>query len=185
MKNYNIIIVILLLVMAGLGGYIIVKKPLSSSLPKETLPSWSGSISQTSTSTPQTPTFVPGFDEFVLLIGENTKIFGIDEDNPYIGEPPAPANIGSENAVPQTFVASFEIWGDVVRVDYEEHILHLAADYPRPIDKEFTPRGPLLSLEDMKEGVRIVVSGDYDEKGEVDLKDIDFIQVIHDDIHRF
>jgi len=39
-------------------------------------------------------------------------------------------------------------------------------------------------LEDIRGGVRIIVSGYYDENGETYLKDIEFIQVIDDDIHR-
>ena len=185
MKNWNVIIIILFLVAVFLGGYIAFKKQSSSSLEKSTWSDYSSEISTSSTQELAEEGAGTLEEEFTIGVGENTKIFGIDPDNPYIGEPPISKGFFEDEFLPeQVGIEAFEIWGDVAEVDYERKIVSLVADYPREISSEFTPRGPRLSLEDIKGGVRIIVSGYYDENGETDLKDIEFIQVIDDDIHR-
>ena len=189
MKNLNVIIIILFLVAVFFGGYIAFKEQSLPSLEKST---WSDYSSEISTSSTQEvaeegagTVFIQPEEEFTIGVGENTKIFGIDPDNPYIGEPPISKGFEGESLPEQVDgIEAFEIWGDVAEVDYQRKIVSLVADYPREISSEFTPRGPRLSLEDIRGGVRIIVSGYYDESGETDLKDIEFIQVIDDDIHR-
>ena len=117
--------------------------------------------------------------EFTLSIGESTKIFGIAKDNPYYGEPPAAAGIGIEIEGLQSLesISFFEIWGSVLSVDLGNNMIRISSDYPRPIGTAFTPRGPEISLEDIKEGDRIVASSVYDENVQADYDNMQFIQI--------
>ena len=115
--------------------------------------------------------------EFTLSIGESTKIFGIAKDNPYYGEPPAGAVIEIDSSQSLGSSSFFEIWGSVLSVDLGNNMIRIASDYPRPIDTAFTPRGPEISLEDIKEGDRIVASSAYDENAEADYDNMQFIQI--------
>jgi len=110
--------------------------------------------------------------EFTISVGENTKLFGIAADNPYYGEPPATKTFGQVE-----ITKSFEIWGDVISVYPDKKEVRISSDYPRSIVTAFTPRGPEISLEDIKEGDRIVASGEYDANGEPDYNNIQFIQI--------
>jgi len=121
---------------------------------------------------------VPGDEKkvFLLVLSENTQVFGIAKENPYYGEPPVPIIRGGD-IQSSGFSTSFEIWGDVVDIDAQVKTVSISSDFPRDIGTEFTPRGPQLSLEDIKEGDRIVASSTYDENGEVDYENIQFIQI--------
>jgi len=110
--------------------------------------------------------------EFRLVLGENAQLFGIAAENPYYGEPPATKTFGQVE-----ITKSFEIWGDVVSVDLNDNTIIISTDYPRPINTDFTPRGPRVSLQDIKVGDRIVASSEYDESGEPDYNNIQFIQI--------
>jgi len=162
MKNYYVIaIVILGLLAVFLGGLIIFRKNQASWQP-ELLEA--RSQLDTSLDTPA--------KEFTISVDGNTKLFGIAAHNPYYGEPPAPIEFGAEQS--HEF---FELWGDVISVDENEKTFRISSDYPRSIVTAFTPRGPEVSLDDLKEGDRVVVSGTYDANGEADYSAIEFIQI--------
>lgn len=113
--------------------------------------------------------------EFTIFVGEHTQIFGIAADSPYYGEPPAVTVIGGAGDIQPA--KSFEIWGDVISVDQNKKAIRISSDYPRPISTAFTPRGPKISLQDIKKGDRVVASSEYDAKGEPDYGSIKFIQI--------
>ena len=117
-------------------------------------------------------------EEFIISVGENTKLFGIAAEHPYYGEPPASIGVGGGGTIqPLSSNKDFEIWGDVLSVEPDKKEIRISSDYPRPIATAFTPRGPEISLEDIKKGDRIVASGAYDESGEPDYNNIQFIQI--------
>lgn len=168
MKSYNTIVIILLFIAAFLGGYVIFQnkqKELSpSAFLTDTLGDISGETEVESGDTSQ--------KEFTISVGVDTQIFAIDIDDPYIGELPASFNIGT-----MASTGSFEIMGEVIFVDSKEYTVLISSDYPRPINKAFTPRGPKVSLGDIKEGDRIVANGEFDAQGEADYSNIEFIQI--------
>jgi len=115
---------------------------------------------------------------FTIFIGPETKIFGVDSDNPYKGEPPGNIGIAAGGQESPDVTLPFEIFGDVFTVDLQEQVIRITSDYPRNIGTEFTPRGPQISLEDIKEGDRIVASDTYDAGDAIDFRDMEFIQVL-------
>lgn len=180
-KLFTISIIVLLLVAVGLG-YLIYKQktdgarnllPQGRFASEDSLESSQIDFNVPSEGASDTQV-IPGDEkkEFLLTLNENTQLFGIAKDDPYYGEPPAPS--GTIGAVE---VESFEIWGDAVSFDLNDNTISISADYPRPINTAFTPRGPKLSLKDIKAGDRIVASGMYGEKGEPDYGNIQFVQI--------
>ena len=162
MKHYYTIAIVALAVLAlALGGLIIFQKNKASQK-KEVLQSSSGETEK---------------KEFAISVDENTQIFGIAKENPYYGEPPASTTVGGDGLQPTSVSNLFEIFGDVISVDPNKKTIRISSDYPRPINTAFTPRGPKVSLKDIKEGDRIVASGAYDEKGEAGYNNIQFIQI--------
>ena len=185
MNTYIVSVIILSLGAMFLGGYIIFNKQSSVSLPAATLPTWSDSSSGEG----------EGYEEpvledeeqvlFTLSLDENVKIFGIDPQDPYIGEPPSPTGTDeAEKTGLNDFIPKFELWGDVNDVDIQEGKIFLNAGYPRPIGTKFTPRGPQLSFVDIKKGDRIIVSGYIGDDGIPDYTKIEFIQFLEDSAHR-
>jgi len=177
MKNYyTIAIVILVLLAVFLGGLIIFQKKNQVSRQQELLqsdlPAGNG---------PRETADIPedtSQKEFIISVGENTKLFGIASDNPYYGEPPAPVSIGGPGGIePLGSSTAFEIWGLVISVDPDKKEIRISSDYPRPINTPFAPRGPKVSLQDIREGDRIVASSEYDANGEPDYNNIQFIQI--------
>jgi len=177
MKNYYTTAIVALTVIAlALGGLVILQKNKTSN--KTELPSPTseengegvsskfrvkiGDISQ---------------KEFAISVGENTQIFGIAKDDPYYGEPPAPVSIGGDDTEPLLLSNSFEIFGDVVSVNLNDNVIRISTDYARPLNTAFTPRGPRVSLQDIKVGDRIVANGAYDKNGEANYSSIKFIQI--------
>ena len=116
--------------------------------------------------------------EFSIFIGPNTQIFGVDQNNPYKGEPPSSINIGPDGPDSPDLKWGFEIFGNVFEIDIQEQAIRVTIDGYRDIDSEFTPRGPRILLEDIKEGERIVAKSTYNEDGGTDLRDIEFIQIL-------
>ena len=171
-----------------LGGYIIFNKQSPVSLPAATLPDWSNSSSGEG-EVYEEPVLE---DEeqvlFTLSLDENVKIFGIDPQDPYIGEPPSSVRMGEEGEegeeLSSVSMSKFELWGDVNDVDIQEGKIFLNAGYPRPIGTKFTPRGPQLSFADIKKGDRIIVSGYFGDDGSPDYTKIEFIQFLEDSVHR-
>ena len=185
MKTYIVSVIILSLGAMFLGGYIIFNKQSSVSLPAATLPTWSDSSSGEG-EVYEEPVLE---DEeqvlFTLSLDENVKIFGIDPQDPYIGEPPSPTGTDeAEKTGLNDFIPKFELWGDVNDVDIQEGKIFLNAGYPRPIGTKFTPRGPQLSFVDIKKGDRIIVSGSVGDDGTPDYTKIEFIQFLEDSVHR-
>ncbi|TSD03900.1 MAG: hypothetical protein Greene071421_512 [Parcubacteria group bacterium Greene0714_21] len=174
-KLFTATIVILVLVAVGLGYFIYRQK---SGGPNDLLFERRFSSSDSPQSEDTSDTQAGAGDEkkeFLLVLGENTQLFGIAKENPYYGEPPASTSIGGD-AVQQPS-SSFEIWGDVLSVDKNEKAIRISSDAPRPINTPFTPRGPRVSLQDIKAGDRIVASSAYNENGEADYTNIQFIQI--------
>ena len=185
MKTYTVSVIMLSLGAMFLGGYIIFNKQSSVSLPAATLPTWSDSSSGEG-EVYEEPVLE---DEeqvlFTLSLDENVKIFGIDPQDPYIGEPPSPTGTDeAEKTGLNDFIPKFELWGDVNDVDIQEGKIFLNAGYPRPIGTKFTPRGPQLSFVDIKKGDRIIVSGSVGDDGTPDYTKIEFIQFLEDSVHR-
>ncbi|MDA1169506.1 MAG: hypothetical protein O3A36_04160 [bacterium] len=177
MKIYsatNIVIIVLIATALALGILILFQK--NQAVKKAELPP---SIAQENVEDVlNSPTVEFGDtaqNEFGISVNENTQIFGIAKENPYYGEPPAATVIGGETEA--EVVSSFEIWGDVASVDFNDNVISISTDAPRPINTPFTPRGPIVSLQDIKVGDRIVASGVYDENGEADYSNIQFIQI--------
>ena len=171
-----------------LGGYIIFTKQSPVSLSSATLPTWSDSSSE-EVELYEYP--VLEYEEevlFTLSLDENVKIFGIDPQDPYIGEPPSSVRMGEEGEegeeLSSVSMSKFELWGDVNDVDIQEGKIFLNAGYPRPIGTKFTPRGPQLSFADIKKGDRIIVSGYFGDDGSPDYTKIEFIQFLEDSVHR-
>lgn len=176
MKNYYTIAVVVLGVFAlVLGGLIIFQRIQVLQKEKVSQAAWQKNsefvLSELEIDIDDVEDIVQ--KEFTISVGENTQLFGIAAENPYYGEPPASPGI----AVGVTEDTSFEIWGDVVFVDFNDNVIRISTDDPRPINTDFTPRGPKVLLEDIKVGDRIVASGIYDENGEADYSDIEFIQI--------
>ena len=173
MKIYSFanVIILILIITALVLGYIIFQQRISS---QKDLPVPISSPIEDPDSSLVTSVEKITEGEFTILVGPNTQIFGIDPDNPYKGEPPAIINLGQ----PSDLSRPYEIFGDVFTVDLQEQVIRITSDYPRNIGTEFTPRGPQISLEDIKEGDRIVASDNLDEEGLIDYRDIKFIQVL-------
>ena len=188
MKTYTVSVIMLSLGAMFLGGYIIFNKQSPVSLPAATLPDWSNSSSGEG-EVYEEPVLE---DEeqvlFTLSLDENVKIFGIDPQDPYIGEPPSSVRMGEEGEegeeLSSVSMSKFELWGDVNDVDIQEGKIFLNAGYPRPIGTKFTPRGPQLSFADIKKGDRIIVSGYFGDDGSPDYTKIEFIQFLEDSVHR-
>ena len=188
MKTYTVSVIMLSLGAMFLGGYIIFNKQSPVSLPAATLPAWSNSSSGEG-EVYEEPVLE---DEeqvlFTLSLDENVKIFGIDPQDPYIGEPPSSVRMGEEGEegeeLSSVSMPKFELWGDVNDVDIQEGKIFLNAGYPRPIGTKFTPRGPQLSFADIKKGDRIIVSGYFGDDGSPDYTKIEFIQFLEDSVHR-
>jgi len=185
MKTYTVSVIMLSLGAMFLGGYIIFNKQSPVSLPAATLPDWSNSSSGEG-EVYEEPVLE---DEeqvlFTLSLDENVKIFGIDPQDPYIGEPPSSRGVGEAGKeLSSDSIAKFELWGDVNDVDIQEGKIFLNAGYARPIDTKFTPRGPQLSFADIKKGDRIIVSGYIGDDGIPDYTKIEFIQFLEDSVHR-
>lgn len=188
MKTYTVSVIMLSLGAMFLGGYIIFNKQSPVSLPAATLPAWSNSSSGEG-EVYEEPVLE---DEeqvlFTLSLDENVKIFGIDPQDPYIGEPPSSVRMGEEGEegeeLSSVSMSKFELWGDVNDVDIQEGKIFLNAGYPRPIGTKFTPRGPQLSFADIKKGDRIIVSGYFGDDGSPDYTKIEFIQFLEDSVHR-
>jgi len=173
MKNpFTIVIIILIITAISLGYFIFQQR---TSLTGKELP-----VPISSKLSPEEiPDVFTTEEEFTIFIGENTKIFGIDQDNPYKGELPASIRLGPGGIFPAPdLTRPFEIFGDVFDIDLQEQVIRITTDAPRNIDTEFTPRGPLISLEDIKEGDRVVISDTYNEEGTTDFREIDFIQLL-------
>jgi len=173
MKIYSFanVIILILIITALVIGYLIFQQRISSqkNLPAPISSPLDAPDASTTTSVQETAE-----GEFTIFIGPETKIFGVDQGNPYTGEPPAIINLGQ----PSDLSRPYEIFGDVFTVDLQEQVIRITSDYPRNIGTEFTPRGPQISLEDIKEGDRIVASDNLDEEGLIDYRDIKFIQVL-------
>jgi len=186
MKIYIVSVIMLSLGAILLGGYIIFTKQSPVSLSSATLPIWSDSSSE-EVELYEYP--VLEYEEevlFTLSLDENVKIFGIDPQDPYIGEPPSLSEMdeaGEETGL-SVLIQQFELWGDVNDVDIQEGKIFLNAGYPRPIGTKFTPRGPQLSFADIKKGDRIIVSGSVGDDGTPDYTKIEFIQFLEDSVHR-
>jgi len=175
MKNYYTISIVALTALAlVLGGLIIFQK--NQAAKKAEALQVAGLESAEDASSEQNID-LGAAKEFVLSVGENTQLFGIAKENPYYGEPPVQTAIdirGVDETQRHTF---FEIFGDVVSVDLTGNVIYISTDAPRPINTDFTPRGPRVLVEDIKVGDRIVASGMYDKNGEADYSDIKFIQI--------
>ena len=196
MKNYYIIVIVMLIVLAVfLAGLIIwqtqkEKKPLQpvlqenvEDLAREPEADWIRSnyfsentfLKEFAISVGENVADIENtsLKEFAISVGENVHIFGIAQDDPYYGEPPA-ALITTEEVENG---GSFEVWGDVVSVDLNHSMIYILTDYARSINTPFTPRGAKISFQDIKKGDRIVASGLYDESGEADYGNMQFIQI--------
>ena len=177
MKIYSFanVIILILIITALVIGYLIFQQRISSqkNLPAPISSPLDAPDASTTTSVQETAE-----EEFTIFIGPETKIFGVDQGNPYTGEPPVGINIGADAQEFPDLSRPFEISGDVFTVDLQEQVIRITSDYPRNIGTEFTPRGPQISLEDIKEGDRIVASDNLDEEGLIDYRDIKFIQVL-------
>ena len=195
MKTYTVSVIMLSLGAMFLGGYIIFNKQSPVSLPAATLSAWSNSSSGEGEvyEEPVLEDEEPVLEDeeqvlFTLSLDENVKIFGIDPQDPYIGEPPSSVRMGEEGEegeeLSSVSMPKFELWGDVNDVDIQEGKIFLNAGYPRPIDTKFTPRGPQLSFADIKKGDRIIVSGYFGDDGSPDYTKIEFIQFLEDSVHR-
>jgi len=179
MKMYSIanIIILVLIAIALAFGYFIFQQKVLSQQTGNLSDSISPSI-ETLDTVDLTATQETTEGGFTIFIGPNTQIFGVDPDNPYKGEPPASISLNIDGVGSPDLKQPFEIFGDVTEINLQEQAIRITTDNPRNIDTEFTPRGPRISLEDIKEGDRIVASDNLDEKGLIDYRDIQFIQVL-------
>ena len=162
MKNPFIIVIIILIATALVLGYFIFQQRISS---QKDIPVPISSLLEDSDASTTTSIQETTEKEFTIFIGPNTQIFGIDQNNPYKGEPPASISIEPDGVESPDLRLPFEIFGDVVEIDIQKQALRITTDNLRNIDSEFTPRGPRISLEDIKEGDRIVASDNLDEEG--------------------
>ena len=175
MKNLFGIAIIILIATALVLGYFIFQQRISSQ--KDVQAQISSLLedpdASTTTSVQETTE-----KEFSIFIGPNTQIFGVDQNNPYKGEPPLSINIGPDGPDSPDLKLGFEIFGNIFEIDIQVQAIRVTIDDYRDIDSEFTPRGPRILLEDIKEGERIVAKSTYNEDGGTDLRDIEFIQIL-------
>jgi len=176
-KNYYTIAVVALAALAlVLGGFIVFKKwQVSQNVESLQSNRQQGVENGVDEIASKTEGISP--KEFILSAGPNVQIFAIDSSNPYKGEPPVPVSSVNITDPEPSDSRSFEIWGDVVAIAFNENVIYLSSDYARPISTTFAPRGPKIFLRDLKEGDRIIASGKYDESGDANYSSIEFIQI--------
>ena len=176
MKKLFTPVIIILIITALVLGYFIFQQRVSS---QKDLPT---PISSSPLETPGASTTTSVQEttekEFSIFIGPNTQIIGVDQNNPYKGEPPLSINIGPDGPDSPDLKLGFEIFGNIFEIDIQVQAIRVTIDDYRDIDSEFTPRGPRILLEDIKEGERIVAKSTYNEDGGTDLRDIEFIQIL-------
>ena len=177
MKNYSIIVIIILIVIVIVLGILIIQKRQNFSQ-KKSLQSIENTTDVLSKERVNFGDFMER-KELVISIDENTKIFNIAQDNPYLGEKPAAALIAADGFFePVQESNSFQAFGKVVSIDITKGIIYISSNYVRPIATVFTPRGPEISLEEIKDGDYIGLSNNYKANGELDFSNIDLIQVV-------
>ena len=207
--SYNIGIIVLLVAVV-FAGYFLFKKPASenqvpeSSAPEESTASLDEleGLPPTSAETDTTPSdstqsaeefrdaekdiqleevFENQKKEVAIFVGENTKIFRFDPDNPYTDEAPATITVGPESIPSADLSTPYEISGEVFDIIYQqEKTIHIYAGAAVAVEAAFIPYGFEISLEDIKIGDRIVASGKYKtgKDAGIDFRNMEFIQVL-------